>query len=136
MNEGRKEFIELGRRFRELKSDAKTEETAFESYTRDWLAFDFGFDWNTLLEHRRVVVLGEPGSGKTWELQQRAVLLREQKQFAIFVRLDQLGTQPFSSALREEELDGFQGWLRNNEEGTFFLDSVDETKLRNISDFR
>lgn len=132
----RKDFIELGRRFRELKPEGKAEEIAFESYTRDWLNSEPSLGWEEVLKYRRVVVLGEPGSGKTWEFQQRAAILREQKHFSIFIRLDQLGSQKIDSILKQDELKAFKRWLRGYKDCTFFLDSVDETKFRNVSDFR
>jgi hypothetical protein len=64
-------FIELNRRFRKLDQTAKAEETALDSYTVGLLWPDKNLSWDDLLKESRVVVLGEPGSGKTWELRER-----------------------------------------------------------------
>jgi hypothetical protein len=61
-------FIELNRRFRKLEQNAKSEEAAVDSYTISSVWRMGGLGWNELLKENRAVVLGEPGSGKSWEL--------------------------------------------------------------------
>src|SRR5258707_15661787 len=83
-------LLELNRRFRKLRLKAKAEEAAVESYT----AFSFwqtdSLSWDDLLKENRAIILGEPGSGKSWEMRERARLLSNQGGFAFFVRLDHL----------------------------------------------
>src|SRR5260221_14091792 len=51
---------------------------------------DKNLSWDDLLKESRVVVLGEPGSGKTWELRERFRLLAGRGEFAFFIRPDRL----------------------------------------------
>src|SRR5258708_1876844 len=90
-------FVELQRKFRELDPKAGSEDAALFSLD---LFFDDGkLGWEDLLSKRRVVVLGEAGSGKTREFRERAALLTQRDQFAVFIQLDQLISQPISAAL-------------------------------------
>jgi hypothetical protein len=128
-------FIELDRRFRKLNLQENSEEAALESYTASLIGLKTGLSWNDLLERPLVVVLGEPGSGKTWEFRERARILRDRGEKAFFIPLDRMITESLSNILSEEEFKIFSLWQKNNETATFFLDSVDEAKYRRTSDF-
>src|SRR6266571_982466 len=130
------DFVELDRRFDPLKPAESPESTALSSYTLPALWGDrTGLDWSTLLEKPLVVVLGEPGSGKTREFQERTKSLRAQGCFALYVRLDQLTNLSLSQLLDEDEAQQFASWLRSDRKATFFLDSVDEAKFTRLADF-
>jgi hypothetical protein len=60
-------FVELNRRFRKLGEDTKSEDAALASYTANIWGKNADYGWDDLLKETRVVILGEPGSGKTWE---------------------------------------------------------------------
>jgi hypothetical protein len=128
-------FVELNRRFRRLKQISKVEEAALESYTEVFFRIDPGLTWDDLLKESRAVVLGEPGSGKSWEMQERARQLAAQGQFSFFVRLDQLAELELRIVLGAEGWERFTNWKSGNMCAFFFLDSVDEAKFRKISDF-
>jgi hypothetical protein len=128
-------YIELDRRFRELDPNKKTEDAALDSYTAISLGFDSGLGWENLLERRLVVVLGEPGSGKTWEFQERAKILGSEGKAAFFIRLDRLAAAPLESVLGIDDAQKLRTWLRGPNSGFFFLDSVDEAKFRGLADF-
>jgi len=51
-----------------LRKTSDREDAADESYLVWALSGRNQFDWPKLLKKPLVVVLGEPGSGKTWEL--------------------------------------------------------------------
>src|SRR6266478_6204928 len=125
-------FIDLDRRFRETKPAKNLEDAATESYT--FHLFDEGMSWDEILTRSRVVVLGEPGSGKTWEFRNRAKILRDKGQFAFFVRLDELAIQGLETLLAEHSKN-LKRWKRSRDEGFFFLDSVDEAKFHKLSDY-
>lgn len=134
MPERRAEFVELDRRFHELQASPRPEEAAVRSYTSP--GSRGGYGWDELLKTRLVVILGEPGSGKTWELEERARELFERGAASFFVRLDQLTAEGLQSLLSAPERARFQEWARGDHIATFFLDSVDESKLRSPQDFR
>ena len=65
----RQEFIQLDRTFTEYDPDRDQEELAQQSYLQEFLGASSQLTWEKLLEHGRAVVLGEAGSGKTWEFE-------------------------------------------------------------------
>ena len=128
-------FVELNRRFRKLERKAKAEDVAVESYTARSLWQMDSLSWDALLKENRVVILGEPGSGKSWEMQERARLLNAQEGFAFYVRLDQLVERELLKLLDADEQSRFRRWRQSQNNAYFFLDSVDEAKFRKVSDF-
>jgi hypothetical protein len=79
-----------------------------------------------------VVLLGEPGSGKTFELQYQATLSSvEQPRF--YFRLDELGGEQYR--LREDDAERLTQWQQGRTVAIFLLDSVDEAKIRQAADF-
>ena len=131
-------FVELNRRFRRLEGSSASEDRAYESYTAEILRFsdsDSGLDWDELLRNHLAVILGEPGSGKTWEFQRRADLLAATGKYAVFVPLEGLTTRPLADVLDSAKRQQFDVWKRSENEGFFFADSVDEAKFQRISDF-
>jgi hypothetical protein len=131
------DIIELDRRF--YKATGKeAEEAAQSSYLLHFLddpKYQVGFGWPDLLAHQVVIILGEPGSGKTTEFQTQFQRLRINGAHAFYVRLDQLVNNPYSEALPEGENKRFQEWKDSDKTGYFFLDAVDESKLRRPDDF-
>lgn len=124
-----KKFIDLDRRFREL-TDKELEDpedlVRFEEY-----GFGLSIGWSELLEHPRVILLAEAGSGKTMEMEEQAKSLVENGQYAFFVALESLNDEPFVDLLSSGELSLFEAWkAEGRQAGWFFLDSVDELKLR------
>jgi len=127
--------VELDRRFGKLAPEVDAEQAAVESYAADLLGQPSGLGWSDLLAAPRVVVLGEPGSGKTHELQKQSESLRGVDKPAFFVPLERLVTEPLASALGPEDSQALQRWLRSTARAAFFLDSVDESKRRSPRDF-
>ena len=90
--------------------------------------------WADLLAMPRVVILAEAGAGKTEELRLRAKTLQNEGKNAFFCRMESIAeTSDFRKALLPKEEKGFDKWLKDGDVGYFFVDSVDEAKLR---DFR
>lgn len=129
-------FVELDRLFSTVSATAPAEDLALDSYAQLFGHSFGGKSWDELLKHRHVVVLGEPGSGKTTELRQQHQRLRAEGKDSFLIRLDELAVQGWELALTSDDRDRFSRWLRSRETGTFFLDSVDESKLRWASDFQ
>jgi hypothetical protein len=129
------EFIELNRRFIPLNEGEQPEDMALFSYTRELLGRELGLGWDDLFNNRFVVVLGEPFSGKTWEFKRRVDLMRDERRFAFFIQLDRLIDLSLVDAIGRDDYNYFQKWLHSSHEAFFFLDSVDETKFRKLTDF-
>lgn len=92
----RTEYIDLNRTFLDVDEDSDIEGASYKSYLAGIVG---GTDWQTLLQSRYVVVLGEPGSGKTWELEARAEDLRNAGQHAFFMSIDTLSVGMFDKAI-------------------------------------
>jgi hypothetical protein len=129
------DFIELDRHFRDVYETEDSEESAFDSYT--WFLLDSvkPLNWDTLLKTRVAIVLGEAGSGKTWEMRNRAAMLKQRQQYSFYIPLEALVESTINRALTPEEEQWFNRWKGSNEQAVFFLDSVDESKIRKQSDF-
>ena len=69
------DFIELDRRFHELDRQSNSEEAALKGYAQGFSGDNGELRWGDLFKRHLVVVLGEPGSGKTREFEERAKLL-------------------------------------------------------------
>lgn len=129
-------YIDLDRRFERVAQAESSEVSALRSYTAENLFGDrTGLTWDDLLKNHLVVVLGETGSGKTWEFRERAKILRSAGHFAFYVRLDQLINNSFEEALGPDDYRLFKSWRRGEKIATFLLDSVDEAKFRRLSEF-
>jgi len=90
--------------------------------------------WVDLLGSHRVVILAEPGAGKTWEIRHAAERLRAEGKAAFFLRLEHVATDitlAFDVGTHAE----FVSWLNGRDEGWIFLDSVDEARLADPRDF-
>ena len=127
-------FIELDRRFLDVTELTEPEESALRSYTASLLGKEAGIGWADLFESRIAVILGEPGSGKTWELRNQAKLLKN-RGFSFFIPLDRLVEGPLERALYPTDERLFLEWVKKGGQVTFFLDSVDEGKFRKQQDF-
>ena len=126
-------FIELDRRFEEFSITDRPEDVAQKSYIAALLDQKVGIGWDELLQKKRLlVILGEPGSGKTCEL---AAQQAKFPKSSFFLRLNQLVNEEFLTILGGEELRQFTAWKNGNEDATFFLDAVDESKIQRDDDF-
>lgn len=129
----RPEYIDLNRTFLDFDEDSDVEGAAFKSYIAGLTG---GTDWQNLLQSRYVVVLGEPGSGKTWELEALPEKLRKDGLYAFFMRIDVLAAGAFETAIDAGDSELFRKWQASQQEATFFLDSVDEAKLKSPKAFQ
>lgn len=116
-------YIALDRRFVPY-----TREDAHDSqdFTRLLDPDDGTSTWPDLLARRRVVVLAEPGSGKTAELEEQTRRLRAAGKFSFYATLQNVGRFGFDGAVRAPEQ--LNAWRGSADAGWFFLDSVDEAK--------
>jgi len=121
-------YIELHRTFRELRTAGQQDNATSLIQGGETLTLQ------ALLQERRVVVLSEGGSGKTWELQEAARRLRREGKAAFFLRLEHV-VKGFDGAFDAGNLDEFSAWLASTEPGWLLLDSIDESRLRSPQDF-
>lgn len=92
--------------------------------------------WPELLQKRRVVILGEPGSGKTTEFKQQAKKLKDEGHFCLRLSLAHLINKTLAELLPSDLAAELHQWRRSRATGYLFLDSVDESRLERFSDFR
>lgn len=121
--------VALGRQFIAWREKDDPEEA--EALT-DLLYLDRAVSWDELLKRRRVVVLAEPGAGKTTELEERTRQLRERGEFAFFATLQNIGQKGFEMALIAAAAT-LAEWRASSNPAWFFLDSVDEAKSAQVS---
>ena len=126
-------FIELGRRFRDLRA-AESEQGDGE--VTDILSslgqfvWDTSVGWTELLERPRVVILAEAGSGKTAEMREQERRMLEEGRSAFYVQLETLDKEPMTGLFSQAERQRFDAWKGGGQEsGWFFLDAFDELKL-------
>ena len=123
------DFIDLGRRFREL-TEAELEDDAERMF--EWADTGFGPDigWQELLEHKRVILLAQAGAGKTEEMREQKDRLAREDKFAFYIPIERLHGTPVGKTLPVEEEERFEQWKKqDNATGWFLLDAVDELKL-------
>lgn len=121
-----KDPIQLDRRFLELS------ETDIERATDRELALIANTkerSWEQILEHRCVVILGEAGTGKTTELEQRSGILAASGKAAFSLTVEDLATRGLEGPLTSKVQRRLAEWRDSAERGYFFLDAVDEAVL-------
>jgi|GEM_PF-1471117 len=84
-------------------------------------------DWATVLAHGHVVVLGEAGTGKTTEFRCQTQLLTDQGRYAFSVDIATLISRGLPAGL---DASRFEKWRAGDDEAVFFLDALDEAKLK------
>lgn len=124
-------FIELDRSFHELSYSLRSE----DGFDLSEAAHVRGnIRWSDIIKDHRTVILSEAGSGKTEEIRHAAEKLREKGQPAFFLRLEHV-SDDFEEAFEVGSIQEFDAWLRSDDEGWIFLDSVDEARLKSPTDF-
>ncbi len=104
-------------------------------------AKSFGLTIQEIIKNPLSVVLGEARSGKTTEFRLACRKLNKEGQYAFFIRLEDLvqpgiaGIEAVANALEIEAEERFKEWINDDKEAVFFLDAVDEAKLKNPNDY-
>ena len=87
-------------------------------------------DWKALLRSRRILLISEAGTGKTFECESKAKSLFEAGEAAFFLRLETVASVGITGALFGKNKRRFDAWYAAaSGMGYFFLDSVDELEL-------
>lgn len=118
MNE---KVVEVIRRFKPISSSS-----------REW-ASDLAVSsrlqrWHEIEDEHRVLVIADPGAGKTFEAKTRARKMRDRGKRAFFIRIEKLDAD-FDRAFEIGTTEEFAAWLVSTDDAWFFLDSVDEAQL-------
>lgn len=92
--------------------------------------------WPDLLLKQRVVILGEPGSGKSTEFKEQVTALRKAGKFCLLISLAGLINKSIPDVLNPEQLTDLEHWRSSHKPGYLFLDSVDESRLTSFMDFK
>lgn len=124
---------QIQRAFRET---AKSGENADLTWISDRAILHKSFDWETLLRSRRILLISEAGTGKTFECELQAKSLFKAGEAAFFLRLETVASSGVANALYGKNKQRFDAWYAaGSGMGYFFLDSVDELELAH-GDFR
>jgi len=125
------EFIELNRTFSKLPREY-AQDTAggdLELSEAFGLRVSDDLNWDALLQERRVIILAPAGAGKTSEIRETAIKLRSEGKPAFFIRIEHISDN-LEGAFEEGDLKEFEEWLKSEDEGWLFLDSIDEARLK------
>ncbi len=129
------EYIDLDRKFLPVEADKENDPDSIRIMLA--LRVDRRVSWDNLLEKPRLVILAEPGTGKTEEFQAVTKRLRTVGKLAFFCRIELLQNldirQAFDPGLGTSV--EFDEWLTGEQQGYFFLDAVDEARLHSRSAF-
>lgn len=117
----KEKIVELIRRFKPMSS---------RSWEWDLLMAGSGRlqRWHEIEEEHRVLIIADPGAGKTFEAKTRARKIRDRGKKAFFIRIEKIDVS-FDQAFEIGTAEEFAAWLGSTEEVWFFLDSVDEAQL-------
>ncbi len=120
--------IDLNRKFWSVEADKGND----PEITRTMFAFELGkqLSWKDLLGKDRIVILAEPGTGKTEEFRAVTKRLRMDSKPAFFCRIELLQELEIRHSLDIGTTEEFDEWLSGNKKGYFFLDSVDDARLK------
>jgi len=129
------DYVDLDRRFTPYRDDADAEQAAQASYLASFRGRSGSATWDELLDRPRVVILGEAGSGKTYELKARCHALEQDGRHSFFLDLRRLVSESAFTILGGDDYRRFLAWKRGRDTGYFFLDAVDEAKLQVPKDF-
>ncbi|WP_087750587.1 hypothetical protein [Paraburkholderia caledonica] len=114
-------IVELIRRFSPMSSRSKE---------WDFLAPGPGRPqrWHEIEDEFRVLIIADPGAGKTFEAQTRARRIQARGRRAFFIRIEKIDAT-FDQSFEVGTAVEFAAWLASTDEAWFFLDSVDEAQL-------
>jgi len=117
----------LRRTFFDVKeSNVDTEEAQLVAR----MGFSSDIDWDDLLKSKRILIISEAGSGKSFECKARRDLLWAEGQAAFYIELEGFAQAGLRAPLSQGEVERFDRWESGEiETATFFLDSIDELKL-------
>lgn len=86
--------------------------------------------WDDILKSRRILLIAEAQSGKTYECQARQRELWQAGEPAFYIELSSVASQPWRELRCKDETERLEKWRRTETDiATIFLDSLDELNL-------
>lgn len=130
------EHIELQRRFLAMDGAKDPESIALQSYISAQLSGkEVGIGWvDIFATDASIVILGEPGSGKTEEMRAQMGALRRRGVCAALIELGHV-VNAETPPLSHDDSAALARWRDGEADAWLFLDAVDESKLVRASDF-
>jgi hypothetical protein len=125
-------FVQLDRQFEPI---SKTQEEAEHDEIRGLWGDSISKNWSQIEDAYRTVILAEAGAGKTEEMKERARRGVAIGRPSFFIRIEDIDID-FESAFEVGDSQSFGAWLASCEEAWFYLDSVDEARLKDPAAFR
>lgn len=125
-------FVQLDRQFEPI---SKTQEDAERDEIRGSWGYSKSKSWSQIENEYRTVILAEAGAGKTEEMKARAKRGVADGRPAFFIRIEDIDSH-FESAFEVGDTQSFSDWLASSDEAWFYLDSVDEARLKDPAAFR
>lgn len=91
----------------------------------------FGLHWKNLYRYKRILLVSEAGTGKTYECERQVKDLTKKGSVAFKLNLSVLAEgRTITGLLEADEIKNFNSWLSSSSEtATFFLDALDELTL-------
>lgn len=126
------DFVHLDRQFSRL---SKTQEEDDNANFLDLWGASKAKSWSQIETEYRTVILAEAGAGKTEEMKQRARQGIKNERAAYFIRIEDIESD-FENAFEIGDPQSFNEWLTSSHEAWFYLDSVDEARLKDPATFR
>lgn len=130
------DFIELGRTFTQINIETEfTNKDSSELY--GFFSYPNHVSWDEIIEVDGVsVILGEAGSGKSTEFKNQCQYRKKVGGNSFFIELENLIDKSDSTVINPHYENLFLNWEKGSEKAYFFLDSIDESKFAQRSDFK
>lgn len=133
------DYCDLNRRFVPLATKDGSDELSPESYESNFLYRNWrAKKWKQLYENtQHTIILGEQGSGRSYEFKAQCNQLTIQGKTAFYIELHRLVTNSIEEIVEGSTVQtAYNDWLKSNETAYFFLDAVDEAKLDKSLNFQ
>lgn len=122
-----------------LRTFSLLEDLDRSGYEEDWALY-FGqhrgrTTWSDLHAVPLSIVIGEAGIGKTSEFAMEVDRLVDKGEAAFLLPLNQLTDTDSWQLVMTEKQPCYDNWVASSQVGYFFLDAVDEARLRSHADF-
>lgn len=122
-----------------LRTFSVSNKSSMNDVEEDWsLYFDQNGahkTWSDLHANGVSIVIGEAGIGKTTEFSLEVDRLTSRGEAAFFLPLNQLTDTDSWQLVLTGQRHTYDSWLESDQLGYFFLDAVDEARLRSHADF-